>query len=231
MTARSALVTLTSAPSPLWFIDRSAGEVTLLLMSAVVILGILRAAVPTAYPLLIEGTHINLALLTIVFAGLHIVVAILDPFAGLGPVDALVPFASAYRGTWLGLGVISGYLYAAAAVTSWPKRRLPRGTWVWLHRTMYAGWVLAIVHSLGTGSDAQNRVFLLLDVAAVAGVLVAFFAYRVAGGSPAHQWLWAAVALIALVTTIGVTVWAVEGPLQPGWARSSGTPTNLLRSP
>jgi methionine sulfoxide reductase heme-binding subunit len=231
MTARPALVALTSAPNPLWFIDRSAGEVTLLLMSAVVILGIIRAAVPTAYPMLIEGTHTNLALLTIAFAGLHIVAAVLDPFAGLGPVDALVPFASAYRGMWLGLGVISGYLYGVAVVTSWPARRLPRAGWLWLHRTIYAGWVLALVHSFATGSDSQNRLFLLLDVVAVAAVLIAFLAYRVAEGWPANPSLWAAVAVIALVTSIGLAVWAVNGPLQPGWARSSGTPANLLRGP
>jgi hypothetical protein len=230
VTARPVLVALTAAPSPLWFIDRSAGEVTLLLMSAVVILGIIRAAVPTAYPMLVEGVHVNVALLTLGFAGLHIVAAVLDPFAGLGPIDALVPFVSAYRGTWLGLGVISGYLYASAVLSSWPARRLPRASWVWLHRTLYAGWALALVHSLATGSDAQNRLFLLLDVVAVAGVLVAFLAYRVAKGWPARPFLWAAMAVLASVTTIGVAVWVENGPLQPGWARTSGTPPSLMRS-
>ena len=56
-------------PSPFWYLDRSAGEVTLLLMSAVAILGIVRAAMPTRSPFIIEGLHINVALLTIVFGG------------------------------------------------------------------------------------------------------------------------------------------------------------------
>src|ERR1700732_1529429 len=148
---------MTPLPSPLWFVDRSAGEVTLILMSAVVILGIVRSGVPTAFPFLVEGAHINLALLAIAFAGLHIVAAVLDPFARLGPIDALVPFVSAYRGTWLGLGVISGYVYAVAALSSWPARRRGRTPWLWLHRTTYAAWVLAVVHSLGTGSDVRNN--------------------------------------------------------------------------
>ena len=222
---------MTSAPSPLWFIDRSAGEVTLLLMSAVVILGMVRAALPTAYPLMVEGAHINLALLVIVFAGLHLVAAVLDPFAHLGLIDATVPFVSAYRGLWLGLGVVSGYVYAVTVLTSWPKRRLPRAGWVWLHRTIYVAWVLAVVHSLGTGSDTQNRLFLLLDVAAVGAVLAAFIGYRVVSGWPSLPPLWAALAVIAFLTILGVAVWAASGPLQPGWARSSGTPMNLLRSP
>lgn len=222
---------MTSSPSPLWFLDRSAGEVTLLLMSAVMILGIVRAAMPPALPFLVEGAHANLALLTIAFAGLHIVAALLDPFAGLGPIDALVPFLSAYRGTWLGLGVVSGYIYAVAVLTSWPARRLSRSTWVWLHRTMYLAWTLAILHSLGTGSDARNQLFLLLNVAAVAGVLVAFLGFRVAEGWTRLPPLWATLAVVAVVVVVGVAVWAVNGPLQPGWARSSGTPPGLLQSP
>jgi sulfoxide reductase heme-binding subunit YedZ len=220
-----------SSPSPLWFLDRSAGEVTLLLMSAVLIVGIVRAAVPGASPFLVEGIHVNLALLTVVFAGLHVVAAILDPYAGLGPLDAIVPFVSAYRSTWLGLGVVSGYLYAAVALSSWPARRLRRSLWVWVHRTMYVAWVFALLHSLGTGSDARNQLFLLLNVAAVVAVLVAFLAFRVVDGWRRLPPLWAALAVIAVGTVVGVGVWAAAGPLEPGWARSSGTPPGLLRSP
>ena len=220
-----------SSPSPLWFLDRSAGEVTLLLMSAVLIVGIVRAAVPGASPFLVEGIHVNLALLTVVFAGLHVVAAILDPYAGLGPLDAIVPFVSAYRSTWLGLGVVSGYLYAAVALSSWPARRLRRSLWVWVHRTMYVAWVFALLHSLGTGSDARNQLFLLLNVAAVVAVLVAFLAFRVADGWRRLPPLWAALAVIAVGTVVGVGVWAAAGPLEPGWARSSGTPPGLLRPP
>jgi sulfoxide reductase heme-binding subunit YedZ len=219
-----------STPNPLWFLDRSAGEVTLLLLTAVLILGIVRAALPAAYPFLVEGAHTNLALLAIVFGGLHLLAAILDPYAHLGPIDAFVPFASAYRGTWLGLGVISGYLYVSAILSSWPVRRLPRSIWVWVHRGMYGGWLLAILHSLGTGSDARNETFLLLNVAAVGSAFVVFIAVRVAEGWSRLPGWWAAVAILAISITLGVGIWAANGPLQPGWARSSGTPVNLLRS-
>lgn len=220
-----------TSPSPLWFLDRSAGEVTLLLLSAVLILGVLRAALPPTYPVLVEGAHINLALLTIAFGLIHVLAAIFDPFAGLGPLDAFVPFASAYRGTWLGLGVVSAYLFALAIVTSWPARRLPRSIWVWLHRSMYIAWFLAVLHALGTGSDARNQLFLLLNVAAVACVLVLFLTVRVAEGWARFPRLWSAWALLAIVVTVGMAIWAVNGPLQAGWARSSGTPANLLKTP
>lgn len=225
------LATASSTPNPLWFVDRSSGEVTLLLMTAVVTVGLLRAALPTLNPFLVEGVHVNLALLTIAFAGTHVLAAVFDPFARLGPIDALVPFVSAYRGTWLGLGVISGYLYAVAVLSSWPVRRFGRTAWLWLHRTTYAAWVVALFHSLGTGSDAQNRVFLFLNVAAVAVVLALFLGIRVAEGWRRLPPLWAGAALVAIVTVGALAVWAAEGPLQAGWARSAGTPPDLLRSP
>jgi sulfoxide reductase heme-binding subunit YedZ len=220
-----------TSTNPLWFVDRSAGEVTLLLLTAVLVLGIARAGMPAANPFVIEGAHRNLALLTVVFGGLHVVAAILDPYARLGPVDAFVPFVSAYRGTWLGLGVISAYLYAATILTSWPAHRLPRSSWVWLHRLMYAGWLIAVIHSLGTGSDVRNAVFLFLNVAAVVAALLAFLAIRVAEGWTSFPRLWAALAIAGILVTLGTAIWAAGGPLQPGWARSSGTPANLLRSP
>lgn len=216
--------------NPLWFLDRSAGEVTLLLLTTVLILGIARAALPSASPVLVEGLHVNLAFLVVVFAGLHVVAAVLDPFAHLGPVDAVVPFVSAYRGTWLGLGVISAYLYLCAIATSWPARRMPRSSWVWVHRTMYGGWVLAILHSLGTGSDSRNELFLLLDVAAVASALIAFVGLRVLQGRAKHPQLWTALAVAGVLIVVEVGAWAANGPLKPGWAKSSGTPANLLRS-
>lgn len=220
-----------TSPNPLWFLDRSAGEVTLLLLTGVLILGIVRAALPAAFPFVVEGAHINIALLAIVFGGLHVLAAILDPFAHLGPIDAVVPFASSYRSSWLGLGVISAYLYGSAILTSWPARRLPRSSWVWLHRLMYGAWVLAIMHSLGTGSDVRNDLFLLLNLGAVAGVLVIFLTVRVAEDWRRLPLVWSAAAVAAVLVVFVLAVWAVNGPLQPGWARSSGTPPGLLRSP
>jgi sulfoxide reductase heme-binding subunit YedZ len=169
-------------------------------------------------------------LLAIAFAALHIVAAVADPYAQMRVTDALVPFAAAYRTTWLAFGVVSGYLFAAVFVTSWPVRRLGRRAWQWLHRVAYAGWVVAVVHSLGTGSDARNPLFLALTMAAVVGVLVTFLGVRLAEQRN-HRPLSAVVGVVAILTIVVIAVWAANGPLRPGWARSSGTPPGLLHSP
>ena len=78
----------------LWFATRGAGIVALLLFTGVVLLGVLgagrwqRPGWPRA---LTSGLHRNVALLSLVFLGLHIATAILDPFTALGPIAALVP--------------------------------------------------------------------------------------------------------------------------------------------
>jgi methionine sulfoxide reductase heme-binding subunit len=211
-------------------VDRSSGEVTLLLLTAVVVLGIARTSLPRVNPVVIEGVHTNLALLVVPFGVIHVVTAIIDPFARLGVLDAVVPFVSAYRPWWLGLGVVSAYLYIAVVVSSWPARRLRRSAWLWIHRSMYVAWGAALIHSLATGSDARNTIFLLLDLVAVVGVLVSFLAWRVAEGMASRPQLWTGLATIAVIAALGLGLWVVNGPLQPGWAAASGTPPELQRS-
>ena len=219
-----------TTPSPLWFIDRSAGEVTLLLMTGAMVVGTLRAALPSTSPAVFEGIHTNLALLTVAFAAVHIVASLLDPYAQLRVIDVLVPLASAYRPVWLGLGVVAAYLYVAAVATSWPARRWRRNPWLWLHRTMYVAWVVALLHSLGTGSDARNGLFLVLNVAAVAGALTVFIGIRILEAWPTSPKRSAVLAGLAIAVVVGLSLWAATGPLQAGWAKASGTPPELLRS-
>jgi sulfoxide reductase heme-binding subunit YedZ len=221
---------MSSTPSPLWFLDRSSGEVTLVLLSVAVALGVIRAAYPAFQPFLVEGVHRNLTLLAVAFAAIHLVAAVADPYAQLSAFDAVIPFLSAYRTTWLAFGVISGYLFAIVLVTSWPVRRLGRRAWQWLHRIAYAGWAVAVVHSLGAGSDVRNPVFLVLTMAMVVGVLVAFLGVRLAEEQE-HRRVSAAVGVVAILTVVVIAVWAATGPMQPGWARISGTPPGLLHTP
>ena len=57
-------------------------------------------------------------MLAIAFLALHIVTAVLDSFAPISLVDAVVPFVGTYRPLWLGLGATAFDLLLAVAVTS-----------------------------------------------------------------------------------------------------------------
>src|SRR6202165_2506256 len=105
----------------LWYTTRGAGAVSLVLLSAVVVLGVLsslRFQSPSWPRFLTTGLHRNVALMTVVFLALHIVTAVVDPFTHLGWLPALIPFSSYYRTLWLGLGTIAFELLLAIVATS-----------------------------------------------------------------------------------------------------------------
>jgi methionine sulfoxide reductase heme-binding subunit len=142
-----------------WYTARGAGVVSLLLLTGSVGLGVASTwrQTPGGWPrFLIGGLHRNVALLTLLFLGLHILTAVVDPFTHLGWTAALVPFASWYRPFWLGLGTVAAELLLAIVATSLLRRFLGYGAWRAVHWLTYASWPVALVHGLGTGSDSGS---------------------------------------------------------------------------
>ncbi|TME47154.1 MAG: ferric reductase [Chloroflexi bacterium] len=154
----------------LWYTTRAAGAVSLLLLSGVVVLGLLaRLRVEgRGWPRFLSAAlHRDLALIALVFLTLHVVTAVVDPFTHLGVVSATVPFGSYYRTFWLGLGTISLELMIAVAVTSLLRHRIGPRVWRAVHWLAYGAWPLAVVHSIGTGSDAMSVWMLAIDVVCI----------------------------------------------------------------
>ena len=168
----------------LWFATRGAGVVSLLLFTAVVLLGILavmRWQSPAWPRFLSVGLHRNLALLSIVFLAIHIVTAIVDPFTSLGLVAAAIPFASSYRPFGVGLGVIAVDLFLALVLSSLLRDRIGQRTWRAVHWLAYGSWPLALVHGVESGSDASTPWLVGLELVCVAAVLAAA-GWRIAAG-------------------------------------------------
>ncbi len=175
--------------SVLWYAARGAGIVSLLMITAVVVLGILAAVrwqIPSWPRFLTTGLHRNLALLSIVFLAVHIATAVIDPFTALGPIAALIPFASPYRRLWLGLGVVSLDLGAALVVTSLVRARLGYRTWRAVHWIAYAAWPMAMLHSIGTGTDT-SALWMRLVYAACGAVVLGAVAWRVSIQRPSLE--------------------------------------------
>jgi sulfoxide reductase heme-binding subunit YedZ len=171
----------------LWYTTRGAGAVSLVLLTLVVVLGILSSLrfQAAGWPrFLTPALHRNVALMTVVFTGLHVVTAVIDPFTSLGWLSAVVPFSSYYRTFWLGLGTISAELVAAIVITSLLRRYLGRAVWRAVHWLAYASWPSGLVHSFGTGSDAWSTWLIGLGAVCVAAVVLATV-YRLLG-RPAH---------------------------------------------
>lgn len=169
----------------LWYTTRGAGAVTLILLTAVVVLGVLSAlrVQSESWPrFLTTGLHRNLALMTLVFLALHIITAVVDPYTNLGWAAALIPFSSSYRTFWLGLGAISFELLVAIVVTSLVRGMLGHRAWRAVHWLTYAAWPIGVIHGLGTGTDTWSAWMLAITAGCVAAVGMAV-ALRLNAGS------------------------------------------------
>lgn len=173
----------------LWYATRGSGIVALLMLTGVVVLGMVTTVrwQSSSWPrFLSAGLHRDLSLLSLAFLAIHIVTAITDPFTSLGWLAAAVPFSSAYRRIWLGLGVVAFDLMLALILTSLLRHLLGHRSWRTVHWLAYAAWPLAVLHGLGTGTDTLSLWTLVLNATCVLAVLVAlswrvWFAWTVGG--------------------------------------------------
>jgi len=169
----------------LWYASRATGVVTMLLLTAVLLVGILvnrKGRLPGLPSFAVTGLHRNVALLAVAFLAIHVITAIVDPYVTIGLAAAVLPFASAYKPFWLGLGAISLDLVAALIVTSLARGRMGRRAWRGIHWLAYAAWPLAVVHSLGSSSDAHGGLVLGVLAGCVLAVAAAL-AWRLSGAA------------------------------------------------
>ena len=160
----------------LWYSTRAGGEVALLFLTTVVAVGAMSAVRVGGRRMprfVLAGLHRNLTLVGLGFLTVHIATAVLDSYAPIGLTDAVVPFASAYRPSWLGLGAIAFDILLVLTVTSLLRARIGLRWWKALHWTAYACWGTALLHALGTGTDTRTSVFLFLAGLCCAAVLAA----------------------------------------------------------
>jgi len=217
-----------SAPSPLWYLTRGTGIVTLLLLTASIALGVITAGrwmTPRLPRFVVAGLHRNLTLLAVVLLAVHVASTVADRYTPIGLKDAFVPFASAYRPVWLGLGALACDLLLAIVVTSLLRARIGYRSWRAAHWLAYASWPLALVHALGTGSDARFGWMAALAGACLAIVGAAVLA-RIATGGRGLRGLGLAATTVA--AALAVALWWQSGPARRGWAARAGTPTAIL---
>ena len=100
-------------------------------------------------------------------------------------------------------------------------------TWRALHWLAYASWPVALVHALGTGSDARVGWMQALGVALTA-VVAAAVVSRLAAGRCRPARALAGAARRSCSSRSGTFLWYSTGPGAAGWAARAGTPASLL---
>jgi methionine sulfoxide reductase heme-binding subunit len=172
-------ITASTAP---WYASRATGIVSLLLFTAVMALGILvnrQGRLPGLPRFAGTNLHRNLSLLAVIFLAIHIVTAVMDSFVSIPLISAVVPFTSGYETFWLGIGAVSLDIMLALIITSLVRGRLNRKVWKAVHWLAYASWPIAFAHSIGSSTDLQHGLLLLLALACAA-VVAAALAWRIA---------------------------------------------------
>src|SRR5947209_14717532 len=119
-----------AGPSAYWYLARGTGVVSLLLLTAIVVLGVmgpLRVAGPRWPRFAVDSLHRDLSLLVMAVLVIHIITSVLDSFAPIKLLDAVIPLTSRYRPLWIGFGALSFDLLLALTITSLVRRRLGYG--------------------------------------------------------------------------------------------------------
>lgn len=206
------------SPSGLtWEIARAGGFVAYGLLTASVAIGLivsLKWRSPRWTRFVTTELHRFVTLVALVFTGIHTLSVAVDPFIRLSPPEVLLPMLSHYRPLWIALGIVGTYLLLAVYASEAIRPRIGYAWWHRFHLLSFIAFGLALVHGLGTGSDARTPWAIGVYVASV--ILVGgLFAVRVLppAGERTHP---VVAALAASAMAIGA-LWAWQGPLQPGW--------------
>jgi sulfoxide reductase heme-binding subunit YedZ len=175
----------TAAPllseSSYWYLTRASGFISLGLFSAAAALGLLTAGrvwSPRWPRFVTESLHRSVSLVAVGMVFVHVITILLDRYVKISPIDAIVPFVSAYLPLWVGLGAVAFDVIIVLILTSLLRTRLSRSAWRAVHWLAYLGWPVALAHTIGIGTD---RLWVLAVVGvSVLSVLTAG-AYRVSG--------------------------------------------------
>lgn len=167
--------------APLWYLSRSTGLTSFVLLTVATAFGVAATQRAFAHPFwprfATQRLHRNVSLLALLFLGVHIVATVTDGYVTISWWSVVVPFASDYRTLWVALGTVGFDLLVLVIVTSLLRLRLSHRTWQRVHLTAYAMWPLTWLHFLKTGTDADG-LGLALGIGC-AGVIGAAVAIRV----------------------------------------------------
>jgi Predicted ferric reductase len=172
-----------------WLASRASGLVALALVTISVGIGLLMAGKLMRRPGLgpkLAAIHEHAALAAMVAIAVHGVTLLGDAWLSPGLAGIVIPFKMAYKPLWTGLGVLGGYLAALLGLSFYARRRIGARLWRKAHRFTVVVYALAVLHTLGAGTDASTpwlRWWLLLTAPPIA----LLFAYRLIHGWTASR--------------------------------------------
>jgi DMSO/TMAO reductase YedYZ heme-binding membrane subunit len=165
----------------LWYTSRASGIVSMLLLTAAMVLGIMtatRVGGGTVPRFAVAEIHRRISLLTMAFLAIHVGTTAIDTFVSVHLISAFVPFTSSYKPAYVSLGAVAFDLLIAVSITSLLKDRMSHAAWRTVHWISYLAFPTAILHNLLIGTD-QRFIWMLLLTASCVGVVSMALAWRI----------------------------------------------------
>lgn len=165
--------------APLWYLARSSGLTSFVLLTVATVFGVAATQRTLAHPswprFATQRLHRNVSLLALAFLAVHVCTTILDGYVDISWWAVVIPGASAYRTLWVSLGTVAADLVLLVIATSLLRLRMSHRGWQRVHLTSYALWPLTWLHFLKTGTDAGGLGLALgIGCAGVIGAAAAF---------------------------------------------------------
>jgi methionine sulfoxide reductase heme-binding subunit len=158
-----------------WIASRSLGVVALIMVSISVGMGLAMATRMAKGPgamVRLKQAHEATALAALITIAAHGLALLGDTYLRPGLAGIAIPFVMQHRPLWTGLGVIGGWLAALLGLTFYVRRWIGPRLWRRMHRWTLAVYALAVVHTLGAGTDARSAWLLVIVIATVLPIVV-----------------------------------------------------------
>lgn len=158
-----------------WIASRAFGVVALVLVAVSVGMGLamaMRSAKGPGAMAKLKQAHEATALTALIFIAAHGLALLGDSYLRPGLAGIAIPFVMSHAQFWTGLGVIGGWAAALLGLTFYVRRWIGPKLWRQMHRWTLAVYALAVVHTLGAGTDAHSFWMLVIVIATVAPLAV-----------------------------------------------------------
>jgi methionine sulfoxide reductase heme-binding subunit len=183
-------MTSSALDSALWSFGRGTGIAALSLLTLSLILGVIGRSgrpLPWMGRVGVSDLHRTAALTGTSLVGVHLVTLLLDPYSQLKVVDFAFPFLAAYRPLYLGLGTLAVDLLLLVTLVSVVRAKIGPRLFRAVHWLTYVVWPFALVHALGSGSDAGTAWFRAFAVTCLV-LVVSATGWRLAPSFTGRGW-------------------------------------------
>ncbi len=149
-----------NAPKAYWYMSRGSAFVALSLLWISMMLGLLITdkmartwpGAPVAFSI-----HEFVSLLGLAFGMFHALILLGDHYINYRLAQILLPFGSVnYHPVWVGLGQIGFYAWAIISATFYIRQSIGGKAWKFIHYASFFNFVIAMLHGLGSGTDATT---------------------------------------------------------------------------